>query len=141
MERVLRLYKQHRSFVFYVFFGFCTTIINISTFCFCNLFFLFTTLPSTAIAWVSANLFAYLTNRRWVFGSSAKNIINVIVEMITFFICRLGTGLVDVVFMYLFVDVINMNGVFMKAFSNVIMIILNYVASKMVVFRKRKANG
>lgn len=141
MERVLRLCKQHRSFALYVFFGIFTTTINIAIFCFCNLFFFFTTVPSTIIAWISANWFAYLTNRRWVFGSSARNTTNIIVEIVIFFMCRLGTGLIDVVFMYLFVDVINKNGVYMKAISNVIMIMLNYVASKMVIFRKKNVNG
>lgn len=94
------------------------------------------TIPANVIAWILAVLFAYLTNRKWVFESYALTIKDIINEIIAFFSCRLLTGILDIVIMYIFVDIYSMNGMIIKCISNIIVIILNYVASKLFVFKK-----
>ena len=133
------LCRQYRDIIAYVFFGGCTTIVNIVV------YWLFAhplgvaTVPSTIIAWVASVLFAYVTNRIWVFHSTERSAAGIVREMVEFFGCRLGTGALDWVGMYVFVDVLHINDVLMKIILNVVVIVLNYVASKFVIFKSKKA--
>ena len=95
------------------------------------------TVPSTIIAWAVAIMTAYLTNRKWVFESKVKGVKAVFLEMGTFFLFRLATGVLDVLFMFITVDVLDLNDMIMKFISNIIVVILNYVFSKLIIFRKR----
>ncbi|MBQ9492652.1 MAG: GtrA family protein [Oscillibacter sp.] len=90
---------------------------------------------STVIAWVLAVLFAYVTNRRWVFHSAARTAPEIAREMASFFSCRLATGLLDLGCMFLCVDVLGWNDLLIKALDNVLVVVLNYVASKLLIFR------
>ena len=93
-------------------------------------------MPGTIIAWVAAVLFAYLTNRKWVFHSEVKGTKGILKEISAFFGCRLATGVVDWLMMFLFVDCWHFNDVLIKIIANVVVIILNYIASKWLIFRK-----
>ena len=59
-------------------------------------------------------------------------------ELIKFILCRIATGIIDVVIMYISVDVLQINGMVMKVVSNVLVIVLNFVFSKLIVFNKNK---
>ena len=93
--------------------------------------------PSTIIAWVLSVLFAYLTNRKWVFHSQAHGAQEILKEITSFFGCRLATGVLDWACMLFFVDILKYNDVLIKILANVLVIVLNYVASKVVIFKKR----
>lgn len=93
--------------------------------------------PSTIIAWVLAVAFAFITNKLWVFESRSFDGMTLKHEIPTFLGARIGTGLLDVGIMYLAVDVMNWNSTVWKLISNVIVIILNYIASKLVIFRMK----
>ena len=96
-------------------------------------------MPSTLIAWFLAVLFAYLTNRKWVFHSTAGSLSEIRKEILSFFVCRLATGVLDWVCMFTFVDLLGFYDVIIKVIANILVIVLNYVASKRVIF-KRKDN-
>ena len=91
---------------------------------------------STIVAWIIAVIFAFVTNKLWVFGSKSFETRAFIRKMISFFGCRLRTGVLDIVIMYVAVDVMAMNSTVWKIASNVLLIILNYIASKLVIFRR-----
>ena len=132
-----KLYKKYKDLIPYVFFGVLTTIVNIVIYALCAKYIGWGTIVSTVIAWIAAVLFAYITNRKWVFHSKAKGIKAVCVEIISFFTCRLLTGLLDVGIMRLFVDILGFNDVIIKAVSNILVIVVNYIASKLVIFKKK----
>ena len=90
---------------------------------------------STVVAWILAVMFAYITNRIWVFHSEAMTRKDILKEMSSFFSCRLATGIVDWGCMLLFVDFMYMNDVVIKMFANIVVIILNYIASKLLIFK------
>ena len=92
-------------------------------------------MASTIIAWVLAVLFAYVTNRKWVFHSDAFTTSDVIKEIVSFFVCRLATGLIDWASMFIFVDLLHLNDVAVKTIANIVVIVLNYLASKLVIFK------
>ncbi|MBR3397569.1 MAG: GtrA family protein [Lachnospiraceae bacterium] len=130
--------KKHRHIIFYLIFGVLTTAVNFVVYYICARLLNIDTVPSTIIAWVAAVLFAYITNRKWVFESQVTTRKGILIEIAMFFLFRLATGILDTVIMYITVDVWAFNELIMKIISNIIVIILNYVFSKLLIFRKRK---
>ena len=94
-------------------------------------------LAATIAAWFVSVLFAYLTNRKWVFHSEASTRKEILRESVSFFLCRLGTGVLDWVLMYLLVDCLHRPDLWVKIGVNVVVILLNYVASKLLIFRHK----
>lgn len=131
------LYSKYKEIIPYVIFGVLTTIINIVTYYVMAHYFNITIMASTVFAWFLAVLFAYVTNRRWVFRSSADTMETIISEMLAFFSCRIATGIVDWACMLIFVDVLQFNDVAIKIMANTLVIILNYIASKLLIFKRR----
>lgn len=137
-KELLELARRSQSVIAYLVFGVLTTAVNVVSYWFCTRALNLTTMPSTVIAWVLAVSFAYVTNRRWVFHSEEHGFAGIFSEIVRFFSARLATGVVDWLCMYLFVDVFKFDDLIIKVVTNVIVIILNYVASKLVVFRSSK---
>ncbi|MCD8314383.1 MAG: GtrA family protein [Firmicutes bacterium] len=137
MDTIIELIKKYKSIISYLFFGVCTTVINIATYYLCYNISAIPNVPSTVIAWVVAVVFAYITNKLFVFDSKSFKADVLVREMASFFGCRLLTGILDVIIMYVAVDVMDMNSTLWKLVSNVLVIILNYVASKLVIFKKK----
>ena len=121
-----------KELVLYVFFGTLTFFVNfISYFLFESVFGI-NYLISNVIAWFLSVLFAYVTNRIWVFESKSPYILK---ECGLFFGGRIFSGAVDTALMYLFIDVLMIGGVMSKIVVQVIVIVLNYVFSKLIVFK------
>ena len=131
------LWEKYKDLIPYGIFGVLTTVVNVLVYALCAKTFGLSTVVSTAIAWVAAVLFAYITNRKWVFHSKATGAAAIAKEIVSFFVCRLLTGVLDIGIMKLFVDILGFNDVIVKVASNIIVIILNYVASKLVIFKKK----
>ena len=82
-------------------------------------------------------LFAFITNKLWVFDSKSMDKNTVISELIKFMAARLATGGIDLLIMYIGVDMMHGPEIILKAVSNVIVIILNYILSRLIVFKKK----
>ena len=136
---IRRLYGKYQDKILYLVFGALTTAVNTGVFWLCAHLLDVPVLPATMIAWFIAVLFAYLTNRKWVFHSEASAGKECFRECVSFFLCRLGTGILDWVLMYLLVDRLHFNDLVVKVCVNILVIILNYAASKLLIFRKKKA--
>lgn len=136
MERVRELLIKYRELLSYLFFGVLTTVVNYVSYLLLAPFFGTTTIP-TAIAWVLSVAFAYLTNRRWVFRSQAKGAAAVLREAGSFVGARLISGVIDVGIMWVFADRMGFNDKLVKIASNVFVVIFNYIASKLIIFRKK----
>ena len=122
----------------YLFFGVCTTAVNVVSYWVCAYPLAFAIMTSTILAWILAVFFAYVTNRKWVFHGEAHGAKKIGKEMALFFGCRLGTGLIDWLCMLIFAEWLGLNDVVIKSAADIIVIILNYLASKFVVFRKQR---
>lgn len=136
METIKQLLWKHREVISYLFFGVLTTLVNYLAYLILAPLFRLTTLP-TVIAWVLSVIFAYLTNRRFVFRSTKKGL-SAAKEAIGFFAARITSGVLDVLIMWVFADLLMLNDKVIKLASNVVVVIFNYVASKLVVFRNNK---
>ena len=127
---------RYKHMLAYVFFGVCTTAVNVFVYFLCARLMGLNTAWSTILAWFFAVLFAFLTNKSLVFGSKSWERSLLIRELSAFYLCRLATGVIDLATMLLTVDVLGWNDMLMKCVSNVIVIVLNYVASRFIIFRK-----
>lgn len=136
-----KLYEKYKDVIPYLFFGVCTTLVNIAAYWLCSHPLGMEVVPADIAAWIAAVLFAYLTNRKWVFHSEVREMPGILREMTSFFACRLATGVIDWAMMYVLVDRMRLNDMVIKILANIIVIILNYVASKLLIFRKRPPEG
>ena len=133
---IKKLYEQYKDVIPYLFFGVCTTLVNVVVYWACAHLLGTGVMPATIAAWVLAVLFAYVTNRKWVFHSTAFGREEITKEIISFFSCRLGTGVVDWLMMLVLVSWLHLPDLPIKILANIIVIILNYVLSKFVIFRQ-----
>ena len=140
MEKIKELYKKYKEIINYLIFGVLTTVISlivyyVAVFTFLN--------PENAVqlqianilSWVAGVTFAYFTNRKYVFESQEKNKIK---EASKFVLARVTTLVMDMIIMWLGVTVLHLNDKIMKLVSQIVIIILNYVFSKVFVFKKEK---
>ena len=134
---VLGMIKKYKSFMFYAIFGVFTTIVNILTYNVCYSKFGISNTVSNVIAWILAVAFAYLTNKIWVFDSKSWALDVLKREAAAFISCRLATGVMDIIIMYVTVDIMELPAILMKVASNVLVIILNYIFSKLIIFKKK----
>ncbi len=134
---IRRLMDKYRDVIPYLVFGVLTTIVNIVAYWVCAHPLHLGIMVSTVIAWVLSVLFAYVTNRKWVFHSEAGGAGEILREIISFFGARLATGLLDMLFMYIFAERLGLNDTVIKICSNVVVVILNYIFSKFLIFRHK----
>lgn len=135
MERLKAI--ANRQEIKYIFFGVLTTLVNTVSYALCFDALGIANVPSTIIAWILAVLFAFITNKLWVFDSKSFDVKTLGHEIPSFFGCRILTGVLDVAVMYFAVDVCAWNATLWKLISNVLVIIINYAASKLVIFKKK----
>lgn len=136
LQKITSLVKSHWDIITYLFFGVLTTVVNYLVYLpVYNLLHLSASL-SNAIAWVAAVAFAYLTNKPWVFKSHDWSRQTVIPELTKFVSCRLASGIMETVILLVTVDLFHWNGNIWKLVTSVLVVVLNYVASKLLVFKK-----
>ena len=129
MKELLLKYKE---IIMYLIFGVLTTVVNIAVYYIMTNSLQIHYLISNIVAWFLSVLFAYVTNRKYVFESKSEQIIK---EMTSFFGARLATGAMDMVLMWLFVGLHILPDFVAKVITNVIVIVANYILSKLVVFK------
>lgn len=124
----------NKETVLYLIFGGLSTILNIVS------FFLFNKLLnykiSNIIASILAIVFAYITNKIYVFESKKEEKTEIIKEFIFFIGSRLFTFVLDMLLMVLFIETLFINVITSKIVVNIVVIILNYILSKKLVFKK-----
>ena len=134
---ISKIWPRYREQILYVFFGGCTTLVNIVCYyVFASLFGMDTDIAN-AIAWLLSVIFAYVTNRIFVFRSQERSAKGILREIVSFFGARLATGLLDEGIMHVGVKVLSLPDMPMKIASNILVIILNYIFSKWIVFKKQ----
>ena len=135
------MFNKFKELFLYGIFGVLTTLINIfSYYVFCDIFCV-NYVISNIIAWILSVSFAFITNKIFVFNSRDFEIKNFIKEIISFFSSRIFTGLLDMGILFFGVTILGIEDMLVKVFSNVIVIILNFVLSKLFVFKKSTKNN
>ena len=136
-SKIEMLLKKYRSQLIYLVFGVLTTVVNYLIYFPCDRL-LHTAWLSNSIAWVFAVLFAYVTNTPFVFESHDWSMKTVAPEFIKFVGTRVASLGVENLILLVTVDLLGWNRIGWKLFASVLVVILNYVGSKLLVFRKEK---
>ena len=136
MNMIRRLWAKYADIVSYLFFGVLTTAVNYLVYLPCYNLLGLSASVSNVIAWVFAVAFAYLTNKPFVFKSHDWSTKTVFPELTRFVTSRIASGALETGIIFVTVDCLGWNGNLMKLVTSVLVVILNYVASKLLVFRK-----
>ena len=129
---IFNLYKKYEEVIKYLIFGVLTTFVSIASYA------LFTRLAhidiyvSNVLSWIVAVTFAFITNKIYVFKSSGK----AFNEVFKFYTSRLVSLGIELIMMYILVNVIHINDMISKVIVQFIVIVLNYIFSKIFVFKK-----
>lgn len=136
MELIQTLFAEFVNYetISYLVVGVLTTVISIAVFAGCYRKLKMSTVVSNIISWIIAVAFAYVANKIFVFQSPSWEMAVVIKEIIGFVSARLLTLGFDIAFIYITVDKLHWNDILCKIGSNVVVMIVNYVASKLFIF-------
>lgn len=136
IAKIRALIKKHWDIVSYLLFGGLTTVVNYIVYLPLYNLLGFSATVSNSIAWVAAVAFAYLTNKPFVFKSYDWSAKTVLPELAKFVGCRVGSGVMETLIILVTVDLMHWDGNIMKLVTSVLVVILNYIGSKLFVFRK-----
>ena len=136
MKTIKKWIVKYWDILSYLFFGGLTTLVNFIVYYPCFNWLSLSATVSNVIAWMAAVAFAYLTNKPFVFRSHDWSWGTVGPELAKFVGCRVGSGLIETAALFLLVDLLGWNGNVIKLVLAVVVVILNYVGSKLLVFKK-----
>lgn len=130
-------FEKYKALILYGIFGVTTTIINVVSYALL-LFIGINVQIAVVVSWLLAVIVAYFTNRIWVFNSGAVTKLELLREFISFMLARLATLVVEMVIIWFGVQLLNQDPIVWKIIDNIVVIILNYIISKLIVFKIRK---
>ena len=134
--------KQNRKedlkeLILYTIFGNLTFVISIGSYALFNIAFGINELIANALAWVFAVLFSYVTNKKWVFKAPTPTKTAFFVQMFAFFSGRFMTLIIEEAIIFVFITLLAYPSMWVKLAAQVVVVVLNYVISKLFVFRDR----
>lgn len=135
-HKIQALIQKNRDVLVYLVFGVLTTVVNYAVYLPVYNWLGLSAAVSNMIAWVAAVAFSFLTNKPFVFQSHDWSSKTVLPELSKFVGCRVASGAMETVILFLAVDLLHWNGNIWKFVTQVLVVILNYVASKLIVFKK-----
>ena len=136
MKTIRALIEKYYDILAYLFFGVLTTVLNYIIYLPCYNVLHLSASVSNVIAWVFAVVFAYLTNQPFVFRSYNWSAQTVIPEFTKFVGGRIASGVMETAIIFLTVDLLHWDGNIMKLVTSVLVVIMNYITSKFIAFRK-----
>jgi len=133
------LFQKYKEIIAYLFFGGATTLVNIIVFFVCQDFFGLKYTISNPISWFLSVLFAFYTNKYFVFASQHNSRSAFFKEMALFYWYRALSFVIDMGLMVLFIEKLQFPDLWAKVITQVVVIVLNYFFSKWLIFKKEKA--
>jgi putative flippase GtrA len=134
---VKKLFQKYQEMISYLFFGAATTIVNMGVFFICTNLFSIDYKLSNAIGWFLSVLFAFFTNKYFVFSSKHESIGDFFKEMFLFYWYRVLSFVIDMGMMIVMIDYLHISDFWAKLITQVVVIVLNYFFSKFFIFKKK----
>ncbi|MBO0424255.1 teichoic acid glycosylation protein [Enterococcus plantarum] len=131
------LFHKYKEVISYLVFGVATTIVNIVIFFICKDILGIDYKISNAIGWFLSVLFAFFTNKYFVFASNHEDIGSFIREMLLFYWYRILSFVVDMALMVLMIEWLHISDFWAKMVTQVAVVVLNYFFSKFFIFKKK----
>lgn len=135
MNKLCSALKKYREVLLYLLFGVCTTVINLAVYWALNSPLKVNELIANVIAWVAAVFFAFVTNRDMVFHAADGSFLK---QLLTFYLGRVITLILEEAALLVFITWLDLNSMAVKLTAQVMVIILNFVISKFMIFRKKE---
>lgn len=140
LKTIKGLYLEYKEIINYLIFGGLSTVVNFASYFIAARLLKIDEVASSAISWFCAVLFAYITNRLFVFDNKSNTKKEILKEIISFFAFRVLSGILcDVGTFALMVKVFNINDIISKIVTQIMVIIVNYIFSKFIIFKKQEA--
>lgn len=135
---IKNIYLKNKEIINYLIFGILTTIINLITYYILLLTILNPNNPielqsANIIAWITSVTFSYITNKKYVFNTTNTKILK---EIFKFYTSRLTTLFIEIILMHILVTILKLNDKIIKLLISIIIILLNYILNKLLVFKK-----
>ena len=138
MEKIKELYTKYKEIINYLVFGVLATAVNFVTYFITAKIIGIDAVISSGMSWFCSVLFAYITNKIFVFESKANGLKEFLMEISSFFLARILSGvLCDVGTFAIMVKVLYINDIVSKFITQVMVVIMNYILSKLVIFKRK----
>ncbi|MCP2033501.1 putative flippase GtrA [Planomicrobium sp. HSC-17F08] len=137
MKERINCMKRNKELINYIIMGILTTGVNVGSYFALTESGLLNYQAATVIAWIISVLFAYVTNKKYVFSSKTSSFRELRKEISSFFFFRVLSLGIDFISMVILIELLQMEDFLAKVISNVIVIAFNYVASKQIIFKKQ----
>ncbi|MEE0866236.1 MAG: GtrA family protein [Clostridia bacterium] len=141
LEILKKQYFKYKEIINYLIFGVLTTIVNFITYFVLVRILNSNETISNALAWIISVIFAYITNKIFVFNSKDKEMKIIIKELISFIGCRAFSGILDIGMFYILVNLYKINDIITKIIISILVVVLNYIFSKLLIFKKREGEN
>lgn len=138
LKPIINIYDKYKEGILYLIFGGLTTVLNIVSYTLLANLLNINYMVSNVIAWILSVIFAYVTNKIYVFESKTNTKSELIKEITSFFIARILSLLLDMAVMFIGISLLGINDVVIKILSNVFVIIANYFMSKIFIFKNKE---
>ena len=135
---IRKLYKKYEELIWYLIVGGCTVVVSLASYYLLRNTFRMYYQTANILSWIFAVVFAYVTNKKFVFRSKYAGVKKTLLEAGSFFSARLASLAAEVLSMYFFVRICGMDDRIVKLMNQVLVMILNYILSKFWVFHKKR---
>lgn len=129
-------YKKYKEGLLYLFFGGLAFFLSVFLFWLFHVFYNINEHISNIVVWIIVVLFAFITNRTWVFRAKTDGIKDFFKQISAFYLGRIATLVVEEVILFIFITLLDFNSMIVKIIAQFIVIVLNYIISKLFVFKK-----
>lgn len=131
-------YNKHKETLLYLFFGGLSFVLNMLLYYSITELLKINVLISNIITWIIIVAFCFITNKKWVFNDTSSTNKSLLSQIVSFYASRLITLGVEEIILFIFITRLQLNSLIIKIIAQIIVIILNYVFSKLIIFRKEK---
>lgn len=136
--RIKELFTKYREKIVYLIFGALTTAVSFGTYYTLRFFGVYY-IASEIIAWAIAVAFAFVVNKLFVFEDRRRTPGVLFRQVWQFVSVRIGSGIIETALLWLLVDIISVNDMIAKLPVAVVTVVINYIASKIFIFKKKDA--
>lgn len=129
-------YQRHKKMILYLFFGGAAFVISVASYVFANVGLGINELVANLISWILAVMFAFFTNRTWVFEGKTNSWMEFWMQMFRFFMGRVVTLLIEELILFVFITWMQLESISVKIAAQIVVITINYVISKIWIFKE-----
>lgn len=138
INKIKALAVKYRELILYIFFGGMTTVVDFVVFWIFTRPIQLEKVPAQIISIAAAIVFAYIVNKKFVFSDKSSSFSGALKQFISFASMRVLSGAFQTFALWLFSDILKLYDMAVKLAAAVIVVILNYIFSKLIIFRKNK---